>query len=189
MAISSSGPLSAAKSSSMMQSEQRERRVCKQCDLVPSRVFCIVSFRPRAKMLVGNFPNPFQTASSGCRLRVPSERFYSPYKQKSTPKADAKSTFGVFHLPALLPVRLRCLICKESLDIFLCPQKPLHLLPGLAVFRVDCLLLLEQFSVLSVQLLHLGQLFDTLLIKKFFGCLGRSASAAQIFRPSASLRL
>lgn len=91
--------------------------------------------------------------------------------KKSTPKADAKSTFGVFRLPALLPVRLRCLICKESLDIFLCPQKPLHLLSGLAVFRVDCLLLLEQFSVLSVQLLHLGQLFDTLLIKKFFGCL------------------
>ena len=90
----------------------------------------------------------------------------SPYKQKSTPKADAKSTFGVFRLPALLPVRLRCLICEESLDIFLCPQKPLHLLSGLAVFRVGRFLLPEQFSVLGIQLLHLGQLLDTLLIKK-----------------------
>ena len=77
----------------------------------------------------------------------------------------------MFCLPALLPAWLRCLICEESLDIFLCPQKALHLLSGLAVFRVGCFLLPEQFSVLGIQLLHLGQLLDTLLIKKFFGCL------------------
>src|SRR5699024_2522965 len=141
----------------------------KQCDLVPSRVFCSVSFRPRAKMLVGSFPNPPQNCIPWMQAARSGGTLPFPYKQKSTTKADAKSTFGVFRLPALLPVRLRCLFCEESLNIFLCPQKSLHLLPGLAVFRVGRFLLPEQFSVLGIQLLHLGQLLDTLLIKKFFG--------------------
>ena len=123
-------------------------------------------------------PKPFPNCIQWMQAARSFGTLPSPYNQKSTPKADAKSTFGVFCLPALLPVRLRCLICKESLDIFLCPQKPLHLLSGLAVFRVDCLLLLEQFSVLSVQLLHLGQLFDTLLGSFLIPCLSKNSLAA-----------
>ena len=89
MTISNSGLLSAAKSSSMMKSERRERRVCKQGRLVPICYFCSVSFRPCAKMLVGNFPNPFQTASAGCRLRVPAERFH-PIETKKHAKGRRK---------------------------------------------------------------------------------------------------
>ena len=91
----------------------------------------------RAKMLVGSFPNPSQNCIHWMQAACSGGTLPFPYEQKSTPKGDAKSTFGVFCLPALLPVRLRCLFCEESLDIFLCPQKPLHLLPGFVVSRVE----------------------------------------------------
>ena len=78
-----------------------------------------------------------KTASAGCRLRVLAERFHPRTNKKNTPKADATSTFGVFYLPALLPGRLRCLICEESLDIFLCTQKALHDLDGFPRPQVD----------------------------------------------------
>lgn len=150
MGSPSNGLRFAAKNSLTIQSEQRERGVRKQCDLVPSRVFCSASFRPRAKMLVGKLPKPFSKLhppDAGCAfLRNAS----IPVQTKNTPKADAKSTFGVFRLPARIPVPLRCLFCEESFDIFLCPQKPLHFLPGLAVFRVSCLLPLEQLGILGV---------------------------------------
>ena len=138
--------------SSLAVSFWSQHNCSKQCDLVPSRVFCIVSFRPAQNAcweLPKPFPNCIQWMQACAFLRNASILRIS---KKSTPKADAKSTFGVFRLPALLPVRLQCLICEESLDIFLCPQKPLHLLPGFAVFQIDLLLLLEQFSVLGVQI-------------------------------------
>ena len=91
------------------------------------------------------FPNcirRMQAARSGGTLPF-------PYKQKNTPKVDFASAFGVFRLPAQIPVPLRCLFCEESLDIFLCPQKLLHFLLGLAVFRVSCFLPLEQLGILG----------------------------------------
>ena len=122
MAISSSGLLSAAKSSSMMQSEQRERGVCKQCDLVPSRVFCIVSFRPRAKMLVGSFPNPFQTASSGCRLRVPSEHFHPRTNKKARQRSILRRPLACFVYR--LCCRSGCGVSSaKNRSIFFCARK------------------------------------------------------------------
>ena len=62
----------------------------KQGRLVPICHFCSVSFQPRAKMLVGNFPKPF----SNCIHRMQAARSFktlpSPYKQEKHAKGRCK---------------------------------------------------------------------------------------------------
>ena len=66
-------------------------------------------------MLVGNFPNP----SPNCIRRMRAARscgtLSSPYKQKSTPKADAKSTFDVLHFTSWTNKFIACSIARRTL--------------------------------------------------------------------------
>src|SRR5699024_10196678 len=108
-------------------------------------------------------PKPFSKlhpSDAGCAFL---RNAFIPIQTKSTPKADAKSTFGVLCLPALLPIFFGLFFFQKAFQILLRPQELLHLVAGAAVLRVDRFLLLEQLGILGVQLLHLGQLLDTLL--------------------------
>ena len=101
---------------------------CKQGDLVPDHDFCIVPFQPCAKMLVGNFPNPSQTASAGCRLRVLSERFHphTNKKARQRPTQNRPLTCFVYRLCC----RSSCGVSSaKNRSIFFCARKNCCILP------------------------------------------------------------
>ena len=90
MAISSSGLLSAAKSSSMMQSERRELGVrASRADWYQSAIFAPCPCGPVQKCLLGTSQTLLKTASAGCRLRVLAERFH-PIETKKHAKGRRK---------------------------------------------------------------------------------------------------
>ena len=56
-------------------------------------------------------------------------------------------------------------LCKKAFYVFLRTNQFLHLVPCLAVVRVRCFLLGQQFCKLRIQLLDLRQLLQSCLVK------------------------
>ena len=96
-------------------------------------------------MLVGLCPNPFQSASSRCRLRVCSKHFYNKKRQPRT--LPQGRILGCHRLSELHFFGGVLFFGKEQFYVALRTKKFLHLVFRFAVVRVDRFLFRQQLGI------------------------------------------